>query len=290
MKNLASRLATQGMQAALHVRAMVGADLHSPVCIYDVCDQLRVQVRFADIKSMEGMYYQGNPARIVIGARRPLPRRNFSCGHELGHHVCGHGSTIDELQDAVANSSWQPDEFLVNSFSAALLMPHVGLKRAFAVRGTTSGRATPRELFTISCNFGVGYETLVNHLAYGTGMISKERAEVLARISPKEIRRQILGRETQEPLIVMDDHWTAATVDLEVGTFLLAPKGTSVEGLCTRFSANHDAGELFQAVNPGIGRLLERQSGRSRFVRVSRFQFIGLSRFRHLEEVEHDEH
>jgi len=42
---------------------------------------------------MEGMYYRGDPARIVIGARRPLSRRNFTCGHELGHHIFGHGST-----------------------------------------------------------------------------------------------------------------------------------------------------------------------------------------------------
>jgi hypothetical protein len=168
-------------------------------------------------------------------------------------------------------------------------MPHVGLKRAFAVRATSSDQATPRELFTISCNFGVGYETLVNHLAYGTGMINEERAKVLGRCSPKEIRRQILGREISEPLIIMDEHWTAATVDLEVGTFLLSANGTNVDGGCIARCARHDAGELFQAVNPGIGRVIG-GDGQSRFVRVSRFQFIGLSKFRHLEEVADDEH
>lgn len=289
MKSLSSRLATQGMQTALHIRTVVDADLHSPVCVFDVCDQLGVQVRFADIASMEGMYYRGTPARIVIGAKRPLPRRHFSCGHELGHHVFGHGSTIDELEEAAATSGWQAEEFLVNAFSAALLMPHVGLKRCLSARGTTADQASPREIFSISCNFGVGYETLINHMAYSTRMITEARAKVLRRSSPKEIREQLLGREVPEPLILLDEYWTATTVDLEVGTFLLVPTGTYFEGTCVAFRHTYGFGELLQAVKPGIGRLFERQSGKCRFVRVSRFQFIGLGKFRHLEEIADNE-
>lgn len=290
MKSQSSQLATKGMQAALRVRQQVGADLHSPICVYDACDKLGVQIRFAEINSMEGMYFRGTPAKIVIGARRPLARRNFTCGHELGHHVFGHGSTIDELQEATSSTTWQPDEFLVNAFSAALLMPHVGLKRAFAVRGTTPDTATPQQLFEISSNFGVGYDTLVNHLAYGTQLVSPERAKEMGRSSPKEIRKLILGRDVQESLVVVDEHWTAPTVDIEVETLLLTPKHTIAEGLALRHCGSIEIGELFQAINPGLGRLATKPNGHSRFVRVSRFQFVGLSKFRHLEEVTDDEH
>jgi Zn-dependent peptidase ImmA (M78 family) len=290
LKSLTSQLATRGMQAALRVRQRLGADLHSPICVYDACDKLGVQVRFAEINSMEGMYYYGSRAKIFIGARRPLPRRNFTCGHELGHHVFGHGSTIDQLQETTSSPAWQPDEFLVNSFSAALLMPHVGLKRSFAVRSTTPDQATPQEVFAISCNFGVGYDTLVNHLAYGAQLIRPDRAKELSRSSPKEIRKRLLGRDTQEPLVVVDKYWSAPTVDLEVGTFLITPGQSVAEGSTLSHCASFATTELFQAVSPGLGRLVNKRTADSRFVRVSRYQFVGLSKFRHLEENSENEH
>jgi hypothetical protein len=290
LKSQARRLATRGMQAALRVRQEVGADLHSPICVYDTCDKLGVQVRFAEINSMEGMYYRGTPAKIVIGARRPLVRRNFTCGHELGHHVFGHGSTIDELQQSMPEDAWQAEEFLVNAFSAALLMPYVGLKRAFAVRGTTPENASPRELFGISCNFGVGYDTFVNHLTYGLQLIGAEKGKELERSSPKDIRKQLLGRDIQEPLVVVDEHWSALTVDIEVGTLLIAPAQTVAEGVILHHCESLGTRELFRASSPGLCRLLDKQTGHSRFVRVSRFQFVGLSKFRHLEEIADDEH
>jgi Zn-dependent peptidase ImmA (M78 family) len=283
LKSVTSQLATKGIQAALQVRQLLGVDLHSPICIFDACDTLGVQVRFAKINSMEGMYYQGPPARILLGAKRPLPRRTFSCGHELGHHIFGHGSTIDQLQKATATEAWQPDEFLVNSFSAALLMPHVGLKRAFAVRSTTPVMATPQELFAISCNFGIGYDTLVNHMAYGVRLITEERATELGHFSPKEIRRELLGKDVQHPLVIVDQHWSAPTVDLEVDSFLLVPAQLSAEGTVLRHCESLGSNELFQAVSPGLGRVVDKR-GESRFVRVSRFHFAGLSKYRHLEE------
>lgn len=139
-------------------------------------------------------------------------------------------------------------------------------------------------MFSISCNFGIGYETLINHLAYGVNLISHDRAKQLGKTSPKEIRHALLGKDVQEPLVFVDQHWTAPTVDLEVGTFLLIPPGLSADGPVLRHCHSFAATELFQAATPGLGRLVDKKSRESRFVRVSRFQFAGLSKFRHLEE------
>lgn len=84
------------MLKSIEVQKEAGLALNSPICIYDLCDRLNVTVRFVDI-SMEGTYYKGENPRILLSALRPLPRRNFTCAHELGHHVFGHGSTIDDL-------------------------------------------------------------------------------------------------------------------------------------------------------------------------------------------------
>ena len=86
------------MQAATATRAKAKLDQASPICIYGLCETLGVTVRFNNI-NMEGMYQRGLPPRIHLSARRPLPRRVYNCAHELGHHVFGHGSSIDELRE-----------------------------------------------------------------------------------------------------------------------------------------------------------------------------------------------
>src|SRR5574343_890645 len=108
----ATSLATQnlvmkGMQASMAARTKAGLDLKSPVCIFGMCEALGVTVRFNDV-NMEGMYDQKPKPRIHVSALRPLARRNFTCAHELGHHVVGHGSTIDELRDEQAQNVARP--------------------------------------------------------------------------------------------------------------------------------------------------------------------------------------
>ena len=65
-------LATQAMQAAIQTRAKAELDQHSPICIYWLCEELGVTVRFNNI-NMEGMYQRGAPPRIHLSALRPLP-------------------------------------------------------------------------------------------------------------------------------------------------------------------------------------------------------------------------
>src|SRR3546814_1820714 len=115
-------LVVRGMQASLNARKLAGADLKSPICIYRVCEAHDVTVRFNDI-NMEGMYDRTTKPRIHISALRPLARRAFTCAHELGNHVFGHGSTIDELRDDhLKNSSRPPEEILADSFAAFILI------------------------------------------------------------------------------------------------------------------------------------------------------------------------
>ena len=115
-------LVTQGMQASIAARTRAGADLKSPICVYALCEAHGVTVRFNDI-SMEGMYDRSPKPRIHLSALRPLARRAFTCAHELGHHVFGHGSTIDELRDDHAkNAERPPAEIIADAFGAFVLM------------------------------------------------------------------------------------------------------------------------------------------------------------------------
>jgi Zn-dependent peptidase ImmA (M78 family) len=281
-------LAMQGIQAAANTRAKAKLDQASPICIYGLCETLGITVRFNNI-NMEGMYQRGFPPRIHLSARRPLPRRAYNCAHELGHHVFGHGSSIDELREDAKAQRWEdPKEFLADSFAGFILMPIIGLRRAFSIRGWAPAKATPVQIFTIACEFGVGYATLLTHLSAGVNMLSREHAAALRRVTPKDLRTDILGAPTREPLIVSDRYRAASTLDAEVKTLLLLPHGAEATGGGLTFERDLAAGRLFRAVKAGI---FQASAGDwAVFVRVAPIQknelygYVGLAQYRHLEE------
>ena len=281
-------LATQAMQAATATRAKAKLDQARPICIYGLCETLGIVVRFNNI-NMEGMYQRGIPPRIHLSARRPLPRRAFNCAHELGHHVFGHGSSIDELREDAKEHPWEdPKEFLADTFAGFILMPIIGLRRAFSVRGWSPETATPPQIFAIACEFGVGYATLLTHLSAGVNMLSCGRASAMRRVTPKALRAEILGALTREPLIVVDQHRNAPTLDAEVKTLLLLPPGAKVTGGGLAFERDLEAGRLYRAIKPGI---FQASVGEwAVFVRVALIQesepygYVDLGQYRHLEE------
>jgi len=281
-------LVERGMKASLAARKLAGADLKSPVCIYDVCEAHDVTVRFNDI-NMEGMYDRSPKPRIHISALRPLARRAFTCAHELGHHVFGHGSTIDELRDDHLKSFSRPsEEILADAFAAFVLMPTLGIREAFVKRKIDPNQASAEELYAIACNFGVGQATLVNHLTHGIGMISQPRRDTLGQITPKMIRTQLLGELVSEQLTVADIHWTAATLDAEQGSLLLLPTGVVVDTAMLMPERSLASGRVFRAIRPGITRIAIPGTSWATYVRVAPLRYVGLARYRHLEDDVND--
>ena len=277
-------LATQAMQMATVTRAKAKLDQHGPICIYGLCETLGVTVRFNNI-NMEGMYQRGMPPRIHLSVHRPLPRRAYNCAHELGHHVFGHGSSIDELREDAKEHPWEdPKEFLVDTFAGFTLMATMGLRRAFAARGWTPETATAAQMFTIACDFGVGYGTLLTHLSTGLNMITRARATALQRVTPKALRADILGAPTTEPLIVADRYRTGPTLDAEVKMLLLLPPGAKTTGSSIAYESDLADGRLFRAVRPGIVQANADNDAWAAFVRIAPEAYVGLARYRHLEE------
>lgn len=277
-------LVMQGMQASIAARTRAGADLKSPLCVYALCEAHGVTVRFNDI-SMEGMYDRSPTPRIHLSALRPLARRAFTCAHELGHHVFGHGSTIDELRDEQAKTGERPPaEILADAFAAFSLMPTLGLREAFAKRGLDPNRARANDMYAIACNFGVGQSTLVNHLAYAVDMINPVQRAALGRITPKMIRTQILGEATPEPLVVADQHWNSPTLDMEQGALVILPAGVVVDTAMLMPQRDLSSGRLFRAMRPGITRVVIPGTSWATYVRIAKQKYVGLVKYRHLEE------
>ncbi|APE48289.1 Zn peptidase [Delftia sp. HK171] len=278
-------LILQAQQASAATRIKAGFDLKSPICIYGLSESLNVPVRFNDI-NMEGMYDRTPKPRIHISALRPLARRNFTCAHELGHHIFGHGSTIDELQeDLTKRQDRPPAEILADAFAAFTLMPTLGLREAFSARKLDPNKATALEMYAIACNFGVGQSTLVNHLAYGIRTISIDHRNKLGKITPKMIRTALLGVEVSEPLTVADEYWNSSTLDVEQGALLLLPAGVVVDAAVLSPEQTLTTGRLFRAAKCGITRIAIPATSWATYVRIAPRKYVGLAKFRHLEEI-----
>jgi hypothetical protein len=282
-------LAQEALHRAIEVRREAGLDLARPLDIYALCEERGIAVQFVPI-SMEGLYARGRRPRILLSALRPLARRTFTCAHELGHHAFGHGFTVDELvEDWRVRTAASPHEFLVQTFAGFLLLPTLGVRRAFTARGWSAAQATPAELFTVACSFGVGYTSLVHHLTYSLAMVPRSRADMLLRVPLARVRRDLLGATSPRPLIVVDDHWQLPTLDAEVGTYILLPPCTEVAGDRLAWQADISNGRLFEATKPGITQVLWTDTDRAIFVRVARYQYVGFSMYRHLEDDDDDE-
>lgn len=281
-------LAMKGMHEAIAVRTKAGLDLKSPICIFSLCDSMGVTVRFNDI-NMEGMYDRLPKPRIHVSIQRPAGRRTFTCAHELGHHVFCHGSTIDELREDLSISADRPpNEILADAFAAFLIMPTLGIKEAFAKRGIDPNKATAMEMYAIACNFGVGQATLVNHLAYGINLISTKKRDALGKITPKMIRTEILGEVVSEPLIVADQHWNSPTLDTEIGGLVLMPAGVVVDTAMLLPIRDIGTSRLFRTKKTGITRVVVPGTNWATYLRVAPAKYVGLARYRHLEEANDD--
>lgn len=281
-------LVMKGMQASISARSKAGLSLKDPICIYNLCESNGVTVRFNEI-NMEGMYERSGKPRIHISALRPLARRNFTCAHEMGHHTFGHGSTIDELKnDLVIREDKHPNEILADAFAAFVLMPTLGLREAFARRGINPNRASAREIYAIACNFGVGQSTMVNHLAYGIEEMNHVQRATLGKITPKLIKAELVGKEVPETLVYADQHWSSPFLDMEVGALLLLPAGVVVNTAMLMPESELSAGRLFRAERPGITRVVIPGTNWATYVRIAPKQYVGLARYRHLEDAEND--
>ena len=280
-----NRLARQAMRQALMLRKAQHISPNRPVQIYDLVDALGLELRFLDVPSMEGLYYRSNPAAIVISSLRPNGRRAYTCAHELGHHVFGHGNRIDELTNRQPGpTTFNAEEYVADQFASAMLMPKAAVDWAFHIRGWDPAGATPEQIYTIAGWLGVGYETLVYHLGLSLRLFGRTHMVRLLRVSPKRIRASSMGFEAEQDLLIADIHWQDRSIDIEAGDLVALPASVSVEGSCTEIVREDSDKTLVRGASPGCGRVAIRGGVWSADIRVARHGYVGRNMFRHLEE------
>jgi hypothetical protein len=284
-------IAQQAIRSALKTRQKAAIDLRDPICIYDLCERLNLSVRFADIPSMEGLYLPDIHPKptIIVSSLRPAGRQSVTCGHELGHHTFGHGEQFDELFEGRTDQRKNAlEEFMVDMFSTMLHMPKLAVNAAFTNRSLDPLNCSHAQIFEIAGWFGVGYSTLVMHMARTLMLLPPAREDALLRHQPKDIRGEILGKACPTNLYVANQYWTGRAIDLQVDDILIAPDSVEVEGEAVEIIEQSEKRTVVKASAPGISRISHNEASWAAFVRVMRRGYVGLAPYRFDEEVEDD--
>jgi Zn-dependent peptidase ImmA (M78 family) len=276
-------LAAQAARQAALIRSSLRIGLADAICPFDVAQRLGLTTHFLQASSLEGIYSPEPRPTVVVGSERPSGRQRFTCGHEIGHHVFGHGICFDE---AGSQPSHVQQEFLADQFSASLLMPKVAVDSAFFRRGLKIKDAHPAEILEVSQDLGVGFSTLINHLEFALQALSSDAADCLRRHSLRAIRQGIAGFVVPHELFVVNSAWGTRPLDMQVGDIATVPTGAVYQGTGATYEQNPS--EHLIAIRPGIGQLTLPGRGEPLALRVTRRTFAGLARYRHLEECVDD--
>lgn len=281
-------LAAVAIARALSLRRKLDLSLDEAICPFDAGEKLGVETRLIDLPSMEGMYIADkDDPKIIISCLRPPGRRTFTCAHELGHHVFGHGAQFDELRaEQTEYRKSDPKEHTADTFAAFFLMPKATIDSGISKRGFRYGTLQPREVYALANWLGVGYGTLVYHLRYGISAILHEQTQRLLSAEPRKIRAEFLGRSTTSNLHIVDTNWLGRPIDCEVGDYLIVPREIGNEGRPLIRSEESDVGNVLEIIGPGIGRVFHPSGRWSSFVRASRRSYSGRCCFRFEEEEE----
>ena len=275
-------LAAQAARQAALTRSKLQIGPADAICPFDLAQRLGVSTRFVQAPSLEGMYSPEPSPTILVGSERPSGRQRFTCGHEIGHHVFGHGVCVDET----GSQSTQEAEFLANQFSASLLMPKVAVDAAFSRRGISIATANAMEMLEVAQDLGVGFGTLVSHLELTLRTLPADAAARLRRTQLPALRATIAGFRVPHELFVISEAWGTRSLDLQVGDVALVPADSAYEGVAATLEVlpnSHLRGAI-----PGVGRLRLPSRSADILVRVSRRTFVGLARYRFLEESPDD--
>lgn len=283
--NRREELATRAARASAELRLKRGYRRDLPVCPFDAAVASGAEVWLAALPSLEGMYCKDRGPTIIVSTERPFPRQVFTAAHELGHHEFGHGTRADEyLETPPAEKSFDPEEFLADTFASHFLMPPAAVRSGFAAQGVTISAATHIDVYAVATWLGVGYETLIGHLELTLRLLPAGRAKELRRSSPKAIREELLGGNIVPHFVIGGPSYTGRAIDLRVGDGVLVPTDSNVEGGRVTLQPVAGGQRLAIAQRRGVGRIESPLTGWSSFVRVMPRSFEGQSRFRFDED------
>jgi len=161
-------------------------------------------------------------------------------------------------------------------------MPTIGLRRAFNSRGWKVATTNPVQILTIASEFGIGYNTLITHLAITLRDMSQPVRTALEKWTPQRIRKMLLSDDSPNRLVILDDKQTARCVDFEAGDTLAVPSASQVDGDIFKHKQTIRDFDVYAA--RGRGRATLTTPSWKVEARIAPKRFVGLAKYRFLED------
>jgi len=119
----AERAATM---SAARLHAQLGTTMDRPIDVFAITEVLGIWLTSQPLDpGMYGFYLNtGEAAGICLNRLHPEQLQRYTCAHELGHHVLGHGSNLDgDVEVRQGSDAASENERAAQAFAGAFLMP-----------------------------------------------------------------------------------------------------------------------------------------------------------------------
>lgn len=276
--------ALNSIRKAEELKIQLGISMSQLPDIHNICSTLNLPVFYTDI-NMEGMYIQGAQNAILLSNKRPFGRRVFTCAHELGHHVFKHGSRLDTIEGTLDYNEQQlKEEFQVNTFAGALLMPLIRLEKEIRIRKISLNNCTPFDIFKLSSIFGVGYSTIITH-CFINKMINGVKAKELNKVHPGRIFKVLFPEiKYKNGFKILDRLSNLKFIEIEEGQLLILPSNNIECNLLTRCLGHCEKGHVYRAISSGIRNINLNNNKTELRVQVKDYSGLSENRFKRQEK------
>lgn len=239
--------------AAQRLHARLGTDYDKPVDIFRIVQDEGIWLASRPLSgALYGFYLrQGAAAGIVVNSDHPEPLQRYTCAHELGHHVLGHQSHLDEPDDVRGPAGNRANEVAAQAFAGALLMPLQAVNRVMRRLGMTkSRRLDAADIYAISRELDVSFTAAAWQLA-ALGRIPTQDAARWARQGAAAVKNAMRPGPPPEG-------------DNRAALYIIDPSNRDVPILCRpgdelrlRLPENASTGHVWRITSPSMP-----QSGR----------------------------
>ena len=115
----------EASMAAARLHARLHTDLSHPVDIFRIVQELGIWLNARPLGNLFGFYLRQDDALgICLNAVHPETLQRYTCAHELGHHLLGHDSNLDDAADIDEVGSGRPvQERAAQVFAGNFMMP-----------------------------------------------------------------------------------------------------------------------------------------------------------------------
>ena len=94
---------------------------------------------------------------------------------------------------------------------------------------------------------------------------------------------KLLNEKSDKGIALVDAHFEAKTLDLEVGMLAVLPLDSESQHRGFKPIREVPEGRVFEATAPGVGQVVSVARSWGAFVRITRQRYVGLAAYRHLE-------